>query len=153
MNVNDSSNFFIIKNQTNLSNLFISILPGIYYPPGNCVYASTTYYTLITGKVTSTTTVLVLVCVVHTHNVYNVQQCYCVTVLCILPGTTYYLLHVVLATGVHTLECARVLRTTYNYVCAHHTLCFVCAHTCVPRTTCVCAHTCVYHTHLTYIHT
>ena len=34
----------------------------------------------ITGKVTSTTTVLVLVCVVHTHNVYNVQQCYCVTV-------------------------------------------------------------------------
>ena len=114
---------------------------------------TTCTHLLITGKVTSTTTVLELECVVHTHNVYNVQQCYCVTVLCILPGTTYYLLHVVLATGVHTLECARVLRTTYNYVCAHHTLCFVCAHTCVPRTTCVCAHTCVYHTHLTYIHT
>jgi hypothetical protein len=47
-------------------------VPGIYYPPGThmITYMFLTVYTLITGKVTSTTTVLVLVCVVHTHNVY-----------------------------------------------------------------------------------
>ena len=59
--------------------LFPSYLVFTTYYPGNCVHTCT-HLLLVIGKVTSTTTVLVLVCVVHTHNVYNVQQCYCVTV-------------------------------------------------------------------------